>query len=445
MTYRKHMIIAIILIVFFSIFFNAIVSGRTLDLYFKGYVEEQYQKTIDEVIDYSKNILDGDIDNFIQASIELQNHLEEMIVGISIFDKNQNNIISVSEDRMLSHPNMMNRYDFIEERYYEINGDEGLMGYVVVERIKASTDSESAMLFQLFLIRTIAFSGMMTLIISIIVILVFSKRLTKDLSNTALFAEKIDTDEFYRIKRSKIKEVQSIQKSLINLSTKLKTKEQIRKEKADKLAHEAKTPLTILKSNMEGVLDDVIDVNKKRVEIWINEVNRLAELVENIASIVDYQEEAIKLDKNKISVNEMIEKISKSMELQFEKKNILFEIQLLNEDIIINSDENLIAQSIYNLLSNAFKYSYEDSAVMLKVEKSDSEIKFNVIDEGIGIDKNEIENIFDAYFRGNNHDKIDGKGMGLNIVKMNTEVLGGRVEVKSNDNKGMTFTIVIPV
>jgi len=445
MTYKKQLIKAIVLIVLFSIVLNSIISGRFIDKYFEQYVEQQYQKDIEEVILYSKSVLNGDVNNLTQAKIEISNYLEDMIVSISIFDADKRNIISVDQTSLMHHDNMMDKYDLVEEKYYEIIDDEKFVGYLVVERIKNVTNSGSALLFQLFLIRTIAISGIVTLIIAIIFISIFSKKMTKDLTNISLIAEKIDTGEKYKFSKSKVKEVKIIQKSLINLSTKLKLKEKVRKEKADKLAHEAKTPLTILKSNIEGSLDDLVKVDKGRLQMWLSEVNRLSDLFENIGDIIEYKDMNIEVNKTEFSVNDFISKISQAMQLQFEKKNIDFNVTVLDKDVIMYSDENLLAKSIYNLLSNACKYSDDNSSVKVIAEIDNNDILIKVIDQGIGINNDDLKNVFNAYYRGNNHDIDDGQGMGLYIVKQNIEALGGEIKVKANENSGMSFWIKLKI
>lgn len=445
MTYKKRLIIAIVLIVLFSIVLNSLISRRFIDKYFERYIEQQYQKEIEEVILYSKSILNGDVKNLIQVKIELSNYLEDMIESISVYDANDKNIISVDQTNLTHHDNMMGKLNLVEEKYYEIIDNEKFVGYLVVERIKNVTDSGSALLFRLSLIRTVVTSGFVTLIIAIIFISIFSKKMTKDLTNISLMAEKIDTGEKYKFGKSKVKEIKIIQNSLINLSTKLKLKEEVRKERVDKLAHEAKTPLTILKSNIEGSLDGLVEVDKERLQMWLSEVNRLSNMFENIGDIVEYKEIKIDVSKREFSVNEFVNKISKAMLLQFEKKNIDFNVILLDEDVSIYSDENLLAKSIYNLLSNACKYSRDNSSVQLITEIENDNVVIKVIDQGIGIGIDDLENIFNAYYRGNNHDINDGQGMGLYIVKQNIEALGGEVKVKVNENTGMSFWLTLKI
>lgn len=445
MTYKKRLIIAIVLIVLFSIVLNSLISRRFIDKYFERYIEQQYQKEIEEVILYSKSILNGDVKNLTQVKIELSNYLEDMIESISVYDANDKNIISVDQTNLTHHDNMMGKLNLVEEKYYEIIDNEKFVGYLVVERIKNVTDSGSALLFRLSLIRTVVTSGFVTLIIAIIFISIFSKKMTKDLTNISLMAEKIDTGEKYKFGKSKVKEIKIIQNSLINLSTKLKLKEEVRKERVDKLAHEAKTPLTILKSNIEGSLDGLVEVDKERLQMWLSEVNRLSNMFENIGDIVEYKEIKIDVSKREFSVNEFVNKISKAMLLQFEKKNIDFNVILLDEDVSIYSDENLLAKSIYNLLSNACKYSRDNSSVQLITEIENDNVVIKVIDQGIGIGIDDLENIFNAYYRGNNHDINDGQGMGLYIVKQNIEALGGEVKVKVNENTGMSFWLTLKI
>ena len=98
-----------------------------------------------------------------------------------------------------------------------------------------------------------------------------------------------------------------------------------------------------------------------------------------------------------------------------------------------------------NLLSNAIKYSPKDKKISLIITKNEKHITLEVVDEGIGIPKNEHKNIFERFFRAKNSVNIQGTGLGLNIVKQNTELMGGTISFKSKLNKGTSFKVELPI
>ena len=97
-----------------------------------------------------------------------------------------------------------------------------------------------------------------------------------------------------------------------------------------------------------------------------------------------------------------------------------------------------------NVIQNAVKYSGENSEIDIRVNQDKSDIIFEIEDEGIGIPKKDIDNIFTRYYRAENVLNMQGTGIGLNIVKTHLENLGGSIAIKSSENKGTLVKLRIP-
>ena len=107
---------------------------------------------------------------------------------------------------------------------------------------------------------------------------------------------------------------------------------------------------------------------------------------------------------------------------------------------------NALVEMITNLLFNAIKYTPENKTVHLEAKNYDDDIQIDIIDTGIGIPADEIENIFDEFFRASNakNSEKDGTGLGLSIVKQIVERHGGRITAESQEGKGTKFTVTLP-
>ncbi len=440
MTFRKQMVIVIIIIIFFTITLNSLISGQFIDRYFKGFVEGQYEDDVTDIGNYSESILSGQVDNFTQADIELSNYLSDVIVGIEILNESNQLILAVKSDNDFM-PHMMNNRMNTEEKTYTINQSGKVIGYLKIEKIISIGNSQNAALFFVSMIRSIVISGVLTLLLSLIVIGFVTKRMTKDLLNTEQMAKTIETEQYLSYKKSKIKEVKAIQTTLIDLAAKLKLKEGIRKERADRLAHEARTPLTILQSNLEGVLDGVVETDEERYRLWLNEVGRLTHLIENIGDIIDFDKNAIETKVKEFNLVEAVQKVIQSMQPQFRLKGIKLNFSTEKEEYIIQSDEDIISKSLYNLLSNAYKFTQANGLIEVQILESNQHITITVKDTGMGIDESELNDIFKAYFRGSNSKMAEGIGMGLYIVKESIEAINGTVSASKNKSAGMTFEI----
>ncbi|WP_411895737.1 PAS domain S-box protein [Winogradskyella sp. A2] len=114
------------------------------------------------------------------------------------------------------------------------------------------------------------------------------------------------------------------------------------------------------------------------------------------------------------------------------------------DDITMYQDERIIELILTNIVLNAIKYSNDNSTIFIKVGQKNGFIKVEVKDEGIGIPKDDLDNVFTRYFRAENVLNVQGTGIGLNIAKTHLENLGGIISLKSEEHKGTTVTIEIP-
>ena len=149
------------------------------------------------------------------------------------------------------------------------------------------------------------------------------------------------------------------------------------------------------------------------------------------------------------------------VEAQFEifdivkfSEDIIEEMQLLakqNQNIVyqhtgtsskVNLDAALLRNSVINLVSNAIKYSGENTFIEFNTELTDTEVCITVKDNGIGIPEEEQKYLFEPFFRANNTGNIPGTGLGLNIVKRYAELMGGEVNYKSSQDLGTTITLI---
>ena len=141
-------------------------------------------------------------------------------------------------------------------------------------------------------------------------------------------------------------------------------------------------------------------------------------------------------------MKQKIRKIINGLKLSFQKKEI--ELSLSGkDDVILYSDKNKLSQSIYNILTNALKFTPPGGKVKVSYTVTKDLIKITVEDNGRGIAKEDQKNLFDAYFRGKNSANISGEGLGLFIAKDNLDKINGSISVESEVGKGSRFIIEI--
>jgi len=209
------------------------------------------------------------------------------------------------------------------------------------------------------------------------------------------------------------------------------------------VSHELKTPLTVLKGEMEIALrkDRSCDYYKQTLQISLKEVNHLIEMVEEMLFFTKIENECNKKDVLKLdeTLLNVISKLSKKAE----EKNITLKIEKL-ENIELKSNKFLIQTIFSNIIDNAIKYTPENKNIYISLYKSEK-IVFQVRDEGIGISQQDIDKITERFYRTekSRNRNIKGFGLGLSIVKKALEAINGDIKFSSIEEKGTVVTIFL--
>jgi two-component system sensor histidine kinase BaeS len=337
---------------------------------------------------------------------------------------------------------MRARYDIVDNLH--ITGKNGILGEVNITRNSTSDNSYAAKMFQSSLFKNSLLSVGIVIVLVFFLGLFMSKKVSKDLIQTANMAQNIEVDKETAIHFSKTKEIRIIQQSLQSLNARLKLKQKARKTLVDEMIHQTRTPLTILKMHLEGIEDGVIDMKAEEIKVCENQIDNLSDIISNISSLIDAgaNENAVVLEE--FELYQFIKQIVNGMRTQFQKKNIDFQL-LTTEKIQVKTDQYRLGQSIYNILTNAYKFTPNGGCVSVNYRTENSNIKIEIVDSGCGMKEEEQLKIFDAYYKNSKGEGKAGDGIGLYVVKENMDKLKGRIEVESKEGKGSKFILVLPL
>ncbi len=213
-------------------------------------------------------------------------------------------------------------------------------------------------------------------------------------------------------------------------------------------SHEFRTPLSTIMSSV-SLINTYI--NKGKLEGTEKHIKRIKNSVKGLTSILnDFLStdklESRKVDPNLTTFDYSIFKTDITEELQALCKldqTIIFSVNLENKKI--NTDQDIIKNILYNLVSNAIKYSKEGQEILINSAIYKDELVIEVLDFGIGIPENEQKNLFNKFFRAKNTVNIKGTGLGLNIVKSYLDLLKGNITFDSKENIGTSFIVKIPL
>lgn len=214
------------------------------------------------------------------------------------------------------------------------------------------------------------------------------------------------------------------------------------------VSHEFKTPLSGIMTSATLVgkykKEDQQGKRDKHLKTIIGEVKRLNTILTDFLSIERLREGKEIYRFTDFSLSKVINEVVYNSNMLLKSGQSITYPQNI-EDVIICQDEKIVNLVLTNLLHNAIKYSPEDTLIDLKVKLDDGQIIFMVIDQGIGIPEKDQRHIFERYFRAENAILNSGTGIGLHIIKGHLENLNGSISFVSQENKGSTFKVTLPL
>ncbi len=230
--------------------------------------------------------------------------------------------------------------------------------------------------------------------------------------------------------------------------TEIRQLEEVRNSFLGQVSHELRTPLTIIKGYVITLLDDPglekENEIKKILSRIENESNRLTELVEELLEFSKFSSGQTPLTYSPVSLPDLVKETVETFQNHAERYQIFLEYQRQGEIPEIMGDSHRLKQVILNLLDNAVKYSPPGGKIQTSLSYLNEEILLQITDNGYGIPKEDLPNIFEPFFQGGKNRKGKGWGLGLPIVKKIIESHGGRIEIKSQENQGTVVTIFFP-
>jgi PAS domain S-box-containing protein len=227
--------------------------------------------------------------------------------------------------------------------------------------------------------------------------------------------------------------------------------DRLKNEFISTVSHELRTPMTSIKGYSDLLFNDRVgalsDQQRHFVGVIKNNADRLTALVNDILDISRIETGRLKLQIDSLDLMELIGGVVDNFRGQMVEKSLDLTLDLPPSLPPVRGDMGRVTQVLENLTSNAWKYTPEGGRVTIRAQAIESYVQVDVTDTGIGIDLKDIPHIFDRFYRTEQAEvqAVDGSGLGLSIVKMFVELLGGDIWVTSELNKGSTFSFTLPL
>lgn len=224
---------------------------------------------------------------------------------------------------------------------------------------------------------------------------------------------------------------------------------QIKNDFINNMTHELKTPIATISLASDALNNEIISSDPDRRSHYLGiikqENQRLNQHVERVLQMSLAEKGELILNKSSFGLNHLIAEVSSQLKLKLEHRNGIINLNLNAAQDEIEADRFHIGNVIMNLLDNAIKYCEKDPVITVTTLNEDGKIIMTVTDNGIGISSDDLDKIFEKFYRvhtGNTHD-VKGFGIGLSYVKTIVEQHNGTIDVQSELNKGTKFTITL--
>ncbi|MEO5499731.1 MAG: PAS domain-containing sensor histidine kinase [Candidatus Saccharimonadales bacterium] len=213
-------------------------------------------------------------------------------------------------------------------------------------------------------------------------------------------------------------------------------------------SHQLRTPATVVKQYLGMILEGFVTNEEKMLEmirIANDQNNNQLEIINDLLKVAQIESNAIAPSYKETDIVEILQKIVISQQPHYDKRNIKLRLQPVNDPVVINVDPLHIQMVFENLIDNANKYSPPGTTVSLRITSTPSFITMSIKDQGVGIEASDIPKLFNKFSRINNPESlVSGTGLGLYWARKLVELYGGKIGVRSELQKGTTFSVRLP-
>lgn len=289
--------------------------------------------------------------------------------------------------------------------------------------------------------------SVITLALSLVLALLLSKSISKSIAKVNESAKKLGKGEFDVVFEGKdYKEIAELSETLNKAARDLAKVEHLQRELIANVSHDLRTPLTMITAYSEVMRDIPGENTTENVQVVIEEAQRLTNLVNDMLDVSKLQSGVLKLEPQVYDLTAGVERVMERYAKLKEQDGYI--IQFFHDGhVFVEADEPKIYQVLYNLINNAINYIGEDKFVQVRQILDGDRVRIEVEDTGNGIPADEMENVWERYYKIDKTHKraITGTGLGLSIVKNILKLHEAEFGVESQEGKGSIFWFALKI
>jgi len=242
-------------------------------------------------------------------------------------------------------------------------------------------------------------------------------------------------------------EIGELGRAFNEMAESLSRAETLRRNMTADIAHELRTPLSVIRANLEAVLDGVFEPSTENVAAIHKETVLLSRLVDDLQELALAEAGQLRIEREPTDLVDLAERVVTGVAARAEGEGITLVKELASDLPSVSADSQRIGQVLSNLIDNALRHSSEGGQVTVRARQAGQMVQVDVVDEGPGVSPEELSLVFERFYRGDKarSRQTGGAGLGLSIVRQLVEAHGGRVWVESTEGQGATFSFTLPV
>jgi signal transduction histidine kinase len=284
--------------------------------------------------------------------------------------------------------------------------------------------------------------------VGILVGTISSWGLAAPLRNLATAARAIGSQDLsQRIEVRGSSEVREVAEAFNTMAEALESAERMRKNMLADIAHELRTPLSVIQGNLRAILDDVYELDKVEVARLYDQTRQLSRLVDDLHDLALLEAKQFSLTLNSQDLVKIVYDVAAIYQPLVEDQGILLILELPDKISQVEVDPARITQCLNNLLNNALQHTPDGGEIRISMEEKRQMVSINVEDNGAGIEPEHLAHVFDRFYRGDpDRSRLTGgSGLGLAITQALIHAHGGEITVSSpGKNRGTRIGISLP-
>lgn len=451
--------VGFVLIVLIAISLISLTANILINLQFEKYVAKQQKSFSEKMADALNPQYDRDTGKWNLDYIHGfgMYALQDGYI-IKLYDIDENVIWDAqNHDMTLCHQTMQEistrmqekrpdlKGDFVTYRY-NLNQSGRIVGYLDVSYYSPYYFNENDFRFLdslnqiLFIVGTLSIAG------AAIAGMILARRLSAPIAKAIEITREISKGNYAIRFESDVRtqELAELSEAVNQMSENMEAQEAIRRRLTSDVAHELRTPIANVSSHLEAIIEGVWEPTTERMQSCYDELGRISNIIFDLEKLRQIENENMILEKEPVDLLELSQAVQKAFEPELDKKHL--SCSVLGESSMVWGDQKRLYQVIFNLVSNAIKYSMEGGDIQIRVCDGDETASLIVEDQGIGIPKKELPLIFERFYRTDRsrNRKTGGAGIGLTIAKAIVQAHDGKIAVESEEGTGSRFIVTLP-